>query len=320
MIDKLEVRISERAAFTSEFDSVFNTPDLKARPSLHYKFVADLRPFSYGLILHYSCRHGKERNHKLELVDVGLMTPAEIKREIEEVFEIDALDASIMRIDLAVDVEGISVPWFAEHTRVQFKRWLAKLEIIEAAAMGNREIQTLYFGKRPNVLRIYNKIEEYRMQYRRMVRLLGPDLAIPTFESCFGVPEFGRILTRVERQVAGSRIPAEIGTVRDLQNCAAFNPFERVQFISGGQPEPNPNDYTFMEYLAGMQLRHLAETQGMQAAIAYITRHSKRNKKWALKKFADFLPAPSERDLTGERLFELFQRSVALQFSAHRAA
>ncbi len=248
------------------------------------------------------------------------MNLPEMKREIQEVFEIDPNEVSIMRIDLAVDVEGISVPWFAEHTRVQFKRWLAQLEVIETAAMGNREIQTLYFGKRPNIIRIYNKIEEYRMQYRQIVRALEPELPPPTFESCFGVPEFGQILTRVERQVAGSRIPAEIATVRDLQNCDTFNPFANVQFISGGQPEPNPSDYTFMEYLAGMQLRHLAETQGMQATMAYITRRSKRNKKWALNKFADFLPEPSERDLTGERLFELFQRSVAKQFSTHKAA
>ena len=75
-----------------------------------------------------------------------------------------------------------------------------------------------------------------------------------------------------------------------------------------------------MEYSTGMHLRHLAETEGMQAAIAYITRHSKRNKKWALKKFRDFLPVPGNDDLTSERLFELFQRSIAAQFQAHKAA
>jgi hypothetical protein len=75
-----------------------------------------------------------------------------------------------------------------------------------------------------------------------------------------------------------------------------------------------------MDYLAGKQLRHLAETEGMQAAIAHITRYSKRNKTWALKKFAPFLPAPSKEDLTSERLFELFQQSVTAQFQAHKTA
>jgi hypothetical protein len=58
----------------------------------------------------------------------------------------------------------------------------------------------------------------------------------------------------------------------------------------------------------------------MQAAISYITRLSKRNKRWAMKKFADFLPVPSDNDLTGERLFELFQRSITAQFQPHKAA
>ena len=79
-----------------------------------------------------------------------------------------------MRLDLAVDVEGIGVSWFAEHTRVRYKRWLAKLGVIDAVAMGNREIQTLYYGKRPNVIRIYNKLEEYRVQYQRILRRVPP--------------------------------------------------------------------------------------------------------------------------------------------------
>ena len=134
------------------------------------------------------------------------------------------------------------------------------------------------------------------------------------------MPEFGHILTRVERQMGGGRIPIELETVADLQNCAAFNPFENIEFISGGAPEPDPNDYSFMEYSTGMHLRHLAETQGMQAAIFYITRRSKRNKQWALKKFRDFLPMPNKEDLTSHRLFELYQRSVASQFQGHKAA
>jgi hypothetical protein len=111
-----------------------------------------------------------------------------------------------------------------------------------------------------------------------------------------------------------------LGTVDDLSNCAVFNPFEGLEFISGGSAEPNPDDYGFTDYLAGMQLRHMAEIEGMQAAIRHISRYSKRNKKWALEKFRDFLPVPGEADLTSERLFELYQRSIAVQFQAHKAA
>ena len=319
MIDKLEVRVPEGTSFTSEFDSLFITDQISLSSSRHYKIVGDLRPYEYNSILHYSCRHG-ERNHKLELVDAGFMTLDEMKEEVEQVFQVHAEKLPVMRLDLAVDVHGISVPWFAEHTRVRHKRWLARLGVIDTSEMGNREIQTLYYGKRPNVIRIYNKVEECRAQYRRIVRLMSPELTAPPFEKCFGVPEFGHTLTRVERQMGGGRIPSQLATVDDLRNCAAFNPFEGLEFISGGRPQPNPSHYTFMEYSAGMHLRHLAETEGMQAAISHITRHSNRNKKWALKKFGDFLPVPSDEDLTAERLFELFQQSIATQFCAHKMA
>jgi hypothetical protein len=318
MIDKLEVRVPERTSFTGAFECVFEGMGLSS--SRHYKLVADLRPYSYNSILHYSCNHGKERNHKLELVDTGAMTLAEMTEDIQRVFKVDARNLSIMRLDLAVDIEGIGVSWFAEHTRVQYKRWLANLGVIDTAEMGNREIQTLYYGKRPNVIRIYNKIEEFRTQFRRMLRHVPAGVTPPTFEERFGVPESGYVLTRVERQMGGGKIPSALETVGDLRNCDVFNPFDGLEFISDGRREPIPSEYKFMEYLAGMQLRHLAETQGMHAAITHITRHSKRNKKWALKKFGDFLPVPTAEDLTRERLFELFQRSMAVQFQGHKEA
>jgi hypothetical protein len=318
MIDKLEVRVPERARFTKEFDDLFL--GLALHSARHYKIVADLRPYSYSLILHYGCKRGDEHNHKLELIDTGVMTLADMMEDIERVFQVEAKKLSVMRVDFAVDVDGIGVTWFSEHSRVRYKRWLAKLGVIDTAAMGNREIQTLYFGKRPNLFRIYNKVEEYRAQYQRILRRAIPGITPPTFEELFGVPEFGRIITRVERQIGGGRIPAALATVADLRNCADFNPFDALEFISGGRIEPNPNDYTFMEYSTGMHLRHLAESEGMQAAISHITRHSKRNKQWALKKFGDFLPVPNKDDLTGQRLFELFQDSIQTQFQGYKAA
>lgn len=318
MIDKLEVRVPECVRFTNEFEFLFGC--LPLRPKRHYKTAVDLRPFSIDAILHYSCRHGTEHNHKIELVDTGTMTLLEMKQDIRQMFRINPDELSIMRLDLAVDVEGIGVSWFAEHTRVRYKRWLSALGVIEMTAMGNRQIETLYYGKRPNVIRIYNKVEEYRAQYQRVLRSVAPDITPPTFEELYGIPESGRILTRVERQMGGGRIPDALATVGDLRNCAEFNPFDGIEFISGGRAEPNPNDFTFMEYSTGMHLRHLAESEGMQAAISYITRHSKRNKKWALKKFGDFLPVPSKQDLTDARLYELFQQSIATQFQEHKSA
>ena len=318
MIDKLEVRVSAGTAFTSRFESLFLTA--KFNFSRHYMIVADLRPFAYDAILHYACRHGKERNHKVELVDTAGMSHLGMVKAIEEIFAVDANRLGVMRIDLAVDVPGVSVPWFAEHARIKYKRFLAKLGVVETAEMGDRQIQTLYYGKRPNVFRIYDKLQEYRIQFQRMLRQIASDIAPPTFEQCFGVPESGHILTRVERQFGGGRIPAELASVGDLVRCAAFNPFESLELVTGGSPEPSPLDYTFTDYCAGMHLRHIARTQGMQAAIAFVIRHSKRNKKWALDKFREFLPVARDSDITAERLFELFQRSVNAQLRGPESA
>lgn len=243
------------------------------------------------------------------------MSYAEIVAEIEYVFRTNADRLSIMRLDLAVDIEGISVRWFAENTRVARKRWLARLGVFETAEMGTRELQTLYFGKRPNLIRIYNKVEESRVQFRRILREIGGSAVPPTFEEYFGFPETGKIVTRVERQMGGGRIPSALGTVGQLIDCAEFNPFESIEFVGSGCPEPNPATYSFMDYCTGMYLRHLAQTEGMQAMLAFVTRNSKRNRGWAMKKFGDFLPARNENTFNEDRLLQLFRESTHAQLN-----
>jgi hypothetical protein len=57
--------------------------------------------------------------------------------------------------------------------------------------------------------------------------------------------------------MGGGRIPHGLATVGDLRNCGAFNPFDSLEFISLGSPEPSTDNYTFMEYSTGMHLRRL---------------------------------------------------------------
>jgi hypothetical protein len=326
MIDKLEIRIPAGTQFTSEVESIFHT--IHGRHSRHYLQALDLRPFGYNAILHYGCLHGRrstpeqkgtQGNHKVELIDTNSMSLAEIVEELEYIFRTPAETLSIMRLDLAVDIDDIGVRWFAEHTRVRYKRWLAKLGIVSAAEMGKNEPQTIYYGKRPNLIRIYDKAEESRMQYRRLLREMRRDFVPPTFEQLFGFPETGKIVTRIERQIGGGRIPSGLATVEQLITCAEFNPFDSIEFIVGGCPEPNAANYSFMEYATGMYLRHLAQTEGMQAMLAFVARNSNRNRGWAMKKFADFLPVANEFSLTAERLFHLYKQSIERQFAGQNS-
>jgi len=51
------------------------------------------------------------------------------------------------------------------------------------------------------------------------------------------------ILTRVERQYGGGRIPDEISIVGALfRNVATINPFEPLVLCPNGKPDPCPDD------------------------------------------------------------------------------
>src|SRR5439155_10620589 len=144
-----------------------------------------------------------------ELVDAGSHCFPFFIHEIERIFEVDPYQLEIMRVDLAADVPGISVLWFLTNGRVNFKRFSnAGTGNFEYQQQGQRGPETLYYGKKPNCYRIYNKIREYEHQYRKLARAAGEG-EIPSFETMFGLSQ-DNTLTRVERQSGGGRIPHEI--------------------------------------------------------------------------------------------------------------
>src|SRR5262249_13976962 len=156
------------------------------------------------------------------------MSYAGMQNEIERIFDIDARRLPLMRLDLAADVRDVSVDWFVRHVRARFKRWACDIGQVECEAsqyarMGLQQIQTYYLGKRPNCFRVYDKLAEYRHQYAKLTRRASDAAELPTFEEAYGYPETGLILTRVERQMGGGRVPACIDTFGKLKASAAFN-------------------------------------------------------------------------------------------------
>ncbi|HEY7336486.1 MAG TPA: hypothetical protein VH639_16455 [Bryobacteraceae bacterium] len=316
MIDKVEVRIPARSPYTREFAAlrrdVLGTKRDPFRPSTHYQSSGDLREFGYPTILHSVCRHGTGGNHKVELVDSGLMTLARMHHEIERIFDVDAARLNIMRLDLAADVRGVPVSWFSGHVRARWKRWVADFSDVEYTRMGKGEIQTVYFGKRPNCYRIYDKIAEWRSQYIRLKR--RADAGYPSFEDVFGYPEMGQTLTRVERQIGGSRVPEQVDTFGKLRYLPDFNPFVRLEFIAPGKAEPTIEECGFGEFAIGMFLRDRAESWGVHRLRAWLNHHADRNAKRLIDRYHNFLPA--EAGITAERLFETYRESVSKQLAA----
>jgi hypothetical protein len=241
MIDKVEVRIPRMAHFTREFREFYpeirNDPRLNPfRRSQHYESAGNLRKFGYDAILHMNCIRDRQGSHKLELLDTGRMGYAMMCHEIERVFDLDPRRLRLMRLDLAADVGGVPVAWFVRHARAQYKRFACDIgqvdaETLQYARMGQQEVQTLYFGKKPNCFRVYDKIAEYHHQYARLARGSSDAAELPTFEEVYGYPERGLILTRVERQMGGGRIPKQVDTFGKLKAAELFNPFDKLRFL-----------------------------------------------------------------------------------------
>ncbi|MEP6539596.1 MAG: hypothetical protein ABJF23_29945 [Bryobacteraceae bacterium] len=320
MIDKLEVRIPSRTQFSSQFSGLYRdiSSDEKVNPfktAQHYIKAGDLRAFGYPAILHIHCTRDKQGNHKLELIDTADLSLSAMGREIERVFDVSCRRLGLMRIDLAADVPSVPISWFASHARVRWKQWTADVGHLEFAQMGRQKIETLYFGKRPNCFRIYDKLAELHHQYAQLLRRASDAAEIPTFVEKFGYPETGFVLTRVERQIGGSRIPAQIEQFDNLRKLAAFNPFENLELSCGGQSlPPSIDDYGLMAYLAGMGARVAVEEMGMHRFRSLLNRHSAGNATRILRKVRDFLPCGAGID--SKKLFMTYQESVSRQLAA----
>ena len=228
-----------------------------------------------------------------------------------------------MRVDLATDVPDVPVSWFQQNMRVQYKRWTADMGHIEGpteySETGRRGIETIYFGKRPNVIRVYNKVAERQYQYSRMLarakRNDVPVAELRTFEQIYSHTPTGCVLTRVERQIAGGRIPAQIGTFGKLRTLADYDPFDSLIYGGTGQPEPNPENYDLHEYFAGMGFRFMIERDGIHRTRQFVNKHSTRNGSRTFKRYTDFLP--SNRCFTSPKdLCARFRESVSRQLAA----
>lgn len=170
-IDKLDIRLPREVEFRSEFLEKYADAysSNKVRPSAHYAGVADMREYGHSAVLHLSCQHGKTGDHKLELIDVSEMGAQRIEHEIATVVEMKPKllqNLESIRVDFCADLHDVTIGWMHERTRCEYARWAAKFGWIQISEMGQRELQTLYFNKRPNCFRIYNKTAELRAQYQ----------------------------------------------------------------------------------------------------------------------------------------------------------
>src|SRR5579871_11706 len=171
MIDKIEAMVEPGTDFRGELNELRRaapwTPYSPiVKPSKFYKAVADLRPLGFDEMLHIDQkRYG---THKVEILETGKKGMAEIQSTLEQIVDCDPGACRLGRIDLATDVRDVPLSWFRERTYVEYKQFLcahAKLVDAEMSEMGKKVYQTLYFGKRPSCIRIYDKVAERVAHY-----------------------------------------------------------------------------------------------------------------------------------------------------------
>jgi hypothetical protein len=142
----------------------------------------------------------------------------------------------------------------------------------------------------------------------------------PTFEEFCRAEGYeyqnGNILTRIERQIGGSRFPPELTTFNDLRFAHELTPFKDLRLLSSEpirQFETPPDGVSMRNWLAALGLESLREQVGsLQVADAIVRKYGKGNGGRILESLAECLPKRRE-PLTMEEVQESFRKFTVFQ-------
>lgn len=325
MIDKLELRLPSLTQFqpaVREFtlESRHFKKSSRTLGSGRYEWVTDIRPVGIDALLHFGLKRDEgdphEDEHKLELFDTGKKPHSALTSQVEDTIEGPIDDLDVMRIDLCADMGGVPVVWSLDKLRVKFKRIAHEIGLLKYQRIGKAGIQTISAGRRPNIVGVYDKVAEYKEQLRRMLRKRSRDGDNLTLEQEFGVSE-SAVITRIERQFGGQRIPRGIDSFGKLPHLPDFNPFTNVEIRNGsGANVPTIPDCGLDAWLTGTRLRQLQGKMGIQQFRRWLNANSTGNTARWLKRYSDFLQPDGENLVTAETIFETYRQSVKKQLAA----
>ena len=325
MIDKLELRLPALTPIRQDvrefiLESRHFKNSTRTMGSGRYEWVTDLRPIGFDTLLHFGLKRQEndphEGEHKLELLDTGKKNHSGFVAQVEGVAECAVDDLEVMRIDLCADMIGVPVQWFLGRARVKFKRIAHEVGQLKYQRIGKAGIQTLSAGKRPNIVRVYDKVAEYEEQLRRIQRKRSKDADELTLESEFGVKK-GAVITRVERQFGGQRIPRAIDSFGLLSRLPDFNPFTNIEICNGiGARLPTISECGLDMWLTGTHLRQLQNEMGQQQFVRWLSANSAGNAARYRKRYSDFLHPDNDNFVTTQTIFETYRESVMKQLAA----
>ena len=204
--------------------------------------------------------------------------------------------------------------------------------------MGTADAQTFYAGRRPNYIRIYNKIQELYKQWLKLKqscerfnkemqkfemsdeqRYYGMRFCPKFEEFCLGEGfEYvqGLTLTRIERQISGPQFPKDLQLFGDLRRAHLFNPYGSMTIMPSGKIrsfENPPKGVSIRDWLAAYGLCALRDACGdAQKAFSFVQKHGNGNGKRVLEALLEIMP--SERPPIKEaEILESYVRSIERQ-------
>lgn len=275
-IDKLELRIPAGNHWDNRLEALCKFGvGLNRRQHLmqgnHYRSGFDLIQAGLSSLLY--CRHRDTGDSKLVLVGVGGLSFAQIVEKVSVVFGDETLDLSAVRIDLAADVFGYSMAFFRDTVSVARKRSGKEYGTLQYEHAFTGTVETLEYGRRPNLIRIYDKRAQLEAAVRRIRGRMARESELHTQLSAASSSDEAP-WTRVERQYGGRGIPKQLATLRAIRDAAReVNPFESITFHRPAAPS-DLSHLSGPKYARCLGLKTMIERDGMPGAIREFNRRS----------------------------------------------
>lgn len=311
MLDALEVLVPSAVPRNHEIWRRFHDKRQRTYKTLPYFWIFDFRPALPALVHAGDIRSSNQKrgNFKIEFKDVLNLRATDFITIIQHLFSIDSAKArhlKVARVDFTVDVK-VPVDWFREHARVLYKQVTTQYRKDETRF----GVSTLQFGKRPDLYRIYDKVEQIRTnrQFQGDPRTKKPAKVLL-------VAEAGRrpIFTRVERQCTIPRVPPDLSTLGELlENAANFDPFKKI-ILKTGKEQPDASELKPNEWLMVLGLQAAIQEHGYEGVRAKLNRGG-GNAARTFHKYSLFLNNAREIKITREALREAYRRSTAKQLN-----
>ena len=306
-IDTLEVRVPGEEFWARDLrricrSRISDTSPLLQRQGGQYRQVVDLRGAGLSGILYLVSR--VSGSNKLVISRAGGLPYRHILGDIGALFDVEVLALQVMRIDLAVDVVGYPMAWFRENVAVRRRYCRDEIGTVSYRTKVRRGIETMYFGRRPNLIRVYDKIAQLKAEGRRRKKL--DDIPNADKESW---PD-GVNVTRVERQYGGKGIPSQLSTLGAIQvEGPIIDPFKPLEFSALGSAAI-PDDLGGASFLKAFGLTRLIQERGCHASIAELNRRTGGKGK---RLFCNVLGYRSKEVKEAPDLLALYRQSLATQ-------